>query len=212
MKNLEFLKKRHNSPSVIIYLSFLITVAAIALIILLHTWKNIPYGTLTRDPVQVLNVLPFYGFLSNIGIIFWSATVGVCIFSLLINSNKKEFTFYILALVFTTLLLVDDCFMLHDVILPIFGINEIFLYVAYAFLAILFIIYFRSIVFHTPFYFLFISVIFLGLSVTIDVVVHYIEITNHYFYEDTAKFIGIVNWWIYFSSVSYLTAKGKLKF
>lgn len=132
------------------------------------------------------------------GIIFWSATAGICFFSFLISKNRKEVLFYLIALIFTTLLLIDDFFMFHDVIFPIFGINEFLIYIIYAILAVLFVVFLRSTIFLTPFYFLFIALFFLGLSVSFDVVLHYIELANDYFYEDTAKFIGIANWWIYF--------------
>lgn len=215
MKNLEFLKKSQNGPLVVIYLSLLIAIISIAVVLYLHIAKGLSYSILTRDPIQIFNGYAFEGFLSSVGIIFWSATAGICFLSVLLThgEKEKEFKFYLLALVFSALLLIDDCFMFHDMILPDYlHISEFFLYAIYAILAILFIIYYRTIVFLTPYYFLFIAVIFLGLSIAIDVVVNFVEITNHYFYEDTAKFIGIVNWWIYFSSVSYLTAKGKLKF
>lgn len=215
MKNLDFLKNGHKGPSSIIYLSLLVATISLAIVLFLHIGKGLSYSILTRDPIQIFNGYAFEGFLSSIGIIFWSATVGVCFISALLThgEKEKEFKFYILGLAFSSLLLLDDCFMFHDIILPdYFHISEFLIYALYAVLAVLFIIYFKNIVFLTPYYFLFLAVTFLGLSIAIDVVVNYVDLTNHYFYEDAAKFIGIVNWWIYFSSVSYLTAKGKLKF
>lgn len=215
MKNLDFLKKSHKGPSSIIYLSLFIATISLAVVLFLHIGKGLSYSILTRDPIQIFNGYAFEGFLSSVGIIFWSATVGVCFISALLTygEKEKEFKFFLLGLAFSSLLLIDDCFMFHDIILPdYFHISEYFVYALYAVLAILFIIYFRSIVFLTPYYFLFVAVLFLGLSISIDVIVNYIDLTNHYFYEDAAKFIGIIFWWIYFSSVSYLTLKEKLLF
>ena len=93
---------------------------------------DIPVGNFTRDPIAILGGHPFIGVMSNIGILFWSATAAICIFASKIYLDKTEFsTFLFFSGLLTLLLLFDDLFQLHERIDNYLYVHEYTAYVIY---------------------------------------------------------------------------------
>lgn len=156
---------------------------------------------MTRDPVQIMHGNPFYGFLSNMGIILWCATGSICLFSavLLRQSEKKSRTasFLFYSGLITFLLMMDDFFMLHEIIFPEFlGIPENLIYIVYIFLIGFYLFRFRSHILETDYTILILSFLFLGFSLVIDRLPFYMP--GHFIFEDGLKFFAIVTWIGYF--------------
>ncbi len=161
----------------------------------------------TSDPVQVLGGQPFTGFLSNLGILFWTATISITGFTsyfvrtLSSDKSKTEFLFY--SSLFTTFLMLDDLFLLHEWILPDWlNIPETLTYLAYG---LILVVYFRAFykVFVNGEYVLFLLAIFLfGSSITFDLLSGFFKIPFQYLIEDGLKFVGIITWFLYFARIS----------
>jgi hypothetical protein len=171
----------------------------------LHWWKGIPVGDLTRDPAAITSY-PFYtGFLSNIGILLWSATAALCLFSARLVTTRRTTSrwgwFLYVSGLLTLLVTWDDLFMLHEEVLPNYlGLPEHLVYGTYISLGLIYLISFRRVILETEYPLLGVALIFLGLSVTLDV--YPLPGLDPVLFEDGAKFIGIVSWLIYFTRVS----------
>ena len=64
-----------------ILLVLAVSAALLGGVLLWASWWEIPVGDLTRDPANILGCSPHIGFLSQLGIFFWSASATICLFS-----------------------------------------------------------------------------------------------------------------------------------
>lgn len=102
--------------------------------------------------------------------------------------------------------------MFHDYIFysfESFKIVQPITFAIYAILLLWYIIKFYKIILDSVYVFLFLAVGFLGLSVLIDLIFESSGL--EYFIEDGFKFIGIINWMLFFSITAYQTILTKLK-
>lgn len=159
------------------------------------------------DPVGLLNGEVWSGAGSNLGVFIWSSSASVAIFSgyILKNDDKGAFLFMLGSL--SLFLSLDDLFMFHDIILPHFGIHELFVYILYAFIGCFILIRYLSIISHSNnFFFIFGGTLFC-LSIVMDLLPP-TPILG--FAEDAAKFIGICSWSFYLMITSYLFVKNSM--
>ncbi len=183
---------------ILIISAFLLSTA-----LLLHLWKGIPVGNLTRDPNAIVGA-PFYnGFISQIGIFFWSASAAICIFSAKIitkghdSLNIKSFLFF--SGLLTLALSLDDAFQLHEGVLPYLGVPEEVVIAVYAGFLIFYLIRFYSVILNTQYILLVIALVFFGVSIILDL--FNIPFLSSNLFEDGAKMAGIVSWFFYFFRV-----------
>lgn len=162
----------------------------------------------TRDPSAVAEMHPFVGLVSNLGIIFWTSSTVICLFCGLIircfSDQKKLSSFLIFSGFITLLLMLDDFFQLHEVIYKCyFGIDEIFVFIAYIVLMLSDLLIFKRIILKTDYLILFSSVFFFGSSLIIDHFQHQINSLLgseiRILLEDGSKLFGIVGWFGYFA-------------
>jgi hypothetical protein len=177
----------------------------LGVVLLLHWWKRIPLGVLTSDPTTLMGY-PFYmGFLSNLGILFWSATTAICLFSARLLSRRgtvSPWAPYLYMSGFLTLLLTcDDLFILHEEVLPNYlGLPEHLVYGVYLGLVLIYLIRFRHVILETEYPLFGLALIALSLSVTMDFCP--LPGDSPYLVHEGMKFIGIVSWLIYFTRLS----------
>ena len=84
--------------------------------------NKVPTAVLTRDSNAVAE-LPFYvGAVSNIGVIFWSATASICLFVFFSTDNsvvyKRLRSYVLFSGLLTLMFLLDDLFQLHEEFFP----------------------------------------------------------------------------------------------
>ena len=126
----------------------------------------------------------YYGFISNLGVMLWTAAAAVCLFAsfaslLLFRTNRRseDAEFLAAAGVFTGWLALDDLFMIHEDVLPWFGVPQIVTYGAYAAITALYFLYaWRQILAFRP------------------VLMAHSERAVRVFLEDGTKFLGILAW------------------
>ena len=188
----------------------------ILLVIFLNFVTGIPISQFTRDPAAIANINPFFGFVSNIGILLWCATASICFFSSTIirKYNQqidvykgREFSnFLMIAGFFTLLILLDDLFLFHELVFPIFlNIPGKFLFASYAIILLWYFFRFKNIIIKTKLTFLFLSLLCFGISIIIDVLRDRLDISIYqaHLFEDGFKLLGIFSWLSYFVTVSF---------
>ncbi|MCF6271547.1 MAG: hypothetical protein L3J41_17700 [Melioribacteraceae bacterium] len=185
--------------------AILFSVLAVMFILYVSNISGTNLAKLTRDPAATKNFPFYYGMLSYLGVLLWSAATTICFFTAyLIKQNllfNKEFRFFIVSGFVTLLLTLDDLFMFHEEFFPDYvGIPQTVVYIIYLFIFALYLmINFKQII-STNYIILLFAFLFLGLSAGADQFLKYS--TMETFYEDSLKFAGIVFWLAYFSNLS----------
>jgi hypothetical protein len=181
---------------VITFIPGLLLLAGVAL----QTRAPIIY--LMKDPFTAVQLSKecchvYYGLVSNLGVMVWTTAAAVCLFTALLlihlGRHGAEPIFLAAAGLFTGWLALDDFFMIHEDVLPLFGVPQPLTYAGYASAAGLYLLLsWRQILRSRP-VLMALAMALLGTSVVIDVLVHS-ESTLHVFMEDGAKFLGILAW------------------
>lgn len=205
------LQLRSNLPK--IALALIISALFIGLVVLLNVWKDIPVGLLTRDPNAIAHTHFYIGFFSQIGVFLWSATAAICFFSAkVIRRSQESITakrFLFFGGLLTLILGLDDIFQFHENTELYFGIPEKIVFFAYGSYALSFMVYFCKEILKTSYIVFIMALSFFGLSMIIDRYYYRLpDALDLYLFEDGAKMVGIVSWFIYFSH-SAVTAVSK---
>jgi len=185
---------------------YLLPVLFLFVVVIATAQMGVSLAMLTRDPASIAKIHPFIGVVSNLGVLLWTASATICLFSWALfrhRLNEMRFaTFLLCSGLLTTLLLLDDFFLLHDAIFPhYFGVNEKVAFLGYGGLIIGWMVIFRKCIRRTEYLILLTALVFFGLSLFIDVFQHPIQsvIGNaRIFFEDGFKLLGIVGWFGYF--------------
>lgn len=204
MTSLHYLLVQFRSNYLLISLILAVSAILVGAMLFLHFWKGIPIAKLTRDPIAIGGLPVYTGFLSQIGIFFWSASATVCFFSakvLLRHADLHKLKRFLLISALLSLFLgFDDVFLLHEAVFPYhFGIPEKFVYGSYAGFVIFYLFRFYPLILETEFVLLAIALFFFGISVTLDLLP--LPFIDPFLLEDGAKLIGIVSWLAYFFQV-----------
>lgn len=138
-----------------------------------------------------------FGFVSTAGIILWSATAAIGLFSALVlllqGFARRIILFPLLSGILTGWIALDDAFLLHETVFPSFGIPQNLTIASYIILAgVYFLVNWRFILKY-DFWILALGAGTLALSIVVDVIFHSL---NPYLIllEDSAKFFGIFCW------------------
>ena len=157
-----------------------------------------------RDPAATFGFSPFAGLISNVGIFALFAAGAISIFSSFHTENDK--VLLSCSGVFTTLIAIDDFFMLHEDIIPRkLGVSESYVYIFYGILAVTILIYCRRAILGKEHIGLYVSASFLAFSGIVDVIIDHVEI------EDTFKFLGITVWAAYWIRRSHCSIAEQLR-
>ncbi len=161
-----------------------------------------------RDPLATLKA-PFYtGFLSNIGIILWALTVGVCFFTCFVVESVKELKglkFIFFSGIFSSILLADDLFLLHEVVLPRhFHISQEFLFTGYLLYLILLIAKFNKFIMKTEYIYFVLALFLFFNSLVVDFLRESVRLKGSLeslgmLVEDGSKIFGVLSWLIFYA-------------
>ncbi|ABW30623.1 hypothetical protein [Acaryochloris marina] len=223
-------------PSTLKKLKIYIPALILLLLIVIARLKtNIPINVFLSDPAVIagsngLSSLiqattnPFVGVASNIGILCWCISASVCFFSCFLirkklmpysNGYKELFNFLLLSGLITSVLLIDDLFLLHEAIIPkLLKIPQYLTYSLYMVTVFYWINRFRKIIIKTEWDLLALAFIFFTFSIFTDTAMDYFELSNHMnilsnnellvLLEDGFKLFGIISWLTYLSKTSLL--------
>ncbi|NJN00110.1 MAG: hypothetical protein HC800_25870 [Phormidesmis sp. RL_2_1] len=168
-----------------------------------------------RDPASISQIHPLAGFSSNLGALLWTACAATCLFSHMVlrdSLNKGEIARFLLCSgLLTTMLLLDDFFLLHDFIYPQYlGINEKAVLLGYGGILLVWLLAFRRIILRTDYWLLLISLGFFTLSIGVDGLQSLIDALIgdlRILLEDGFKLFGIVGWLGYFMKCSLIAIR-----
>lgn len=177
-----------------------ISTALMSGVLLIHLFKGVSIGELTRDPVVVLGGSFYIGFLSQVGIFFWAASAAVCMFSAYVIPRRSDTTqlksFLFVSGLLTLALAFDDVFLFHEVVFPHFGVPQNLVFAIYVGLTLFYLVSFRSIILKSEYVLLGMALSFFGVSMALDVIGP--NGIYPYLLEDGAKLVGLVGWSAYF--------------
>lgn len=180
----------------------------LAVLVVVHHYTKIPFRMFTADPAASMSYHSFYGYISNIGILFWCSAATICILSAAILNLRKDqletvrFLGWFGAL--TTLLMFDDLFMFHESIGPWYlNLPEKAMLVIYGMFATYCVVRFRHVILSNDIRYLILAFVGFGASVFMDQISERIYFPGEYLFEDGAKFIGIASWLVYFLNFSF---------
>lgn len=188
-----------------LYIPMLIVVA---MIVLVGLQLSIPMADLTRDPSATTGDSPFIGVLSNLGVLFWCASVAICLFSFALlqkTGNIGKFSsFFLFGGLISLILLLDDLFLFHETVFPLYlRIPEKLVFLSYGLMILGYITRFRKLIMKTNVIFLIFAFGLFGLSIGIDL----LELKISILFEDGSKLFGIVSWFGYFAITGFQVVK-----
>lgn len=173
---------------------------------------DIPVGEFTRDPAATFQTYPLIGVISNLGILLWCTTASVCLFTYMVHFSSSNIVvrqFLLTSGLFTTVLLFDDLFMLHEFVMPdVLGIPEAVIYSSYLVFILIYLIKYRAYLLKTEYMVLIIACGFFSLSILSDVYLPQTGIV--YLVEDGFKLFGIATWTLYFISTCFVQMRKNL--
>ena len=181
----------------LVALTTIIPLSSVLIVVYLTTNLNLAH--LTMDQSAVANIPPYIGVFSSIGILLWCVCAAICLFTYGVlkkaNQAQEYANFLLFSGLITTLLLIDDLFLLHEFVFPKYlYISERIVYAAYMIVFSSFFIRFRKIFQKTEFVILLAAILSLGLSMIADMIWEGLPT----FVEDTFKLVGITTWVTYF--------------
>ena len=159
---------------------------------------------LTRDPAAQANIHPLSGLLSSLGVLLWFATASICLFGswLLRRQHAENFEFLLGGGLISLYLSLDDFFMIHESLAPIYiGAGDTTMYAAIGISVVYFLFHFRKTVLHSNYFRLLLALGFLFASILFDEAFDRLGVIPEdwgYYFEDGFKWLGIVMWAGYF--------------
>ena len=197
---------KYITPKAIIGWIYALAVLLLIMLAAASHGMDIPISRFVRDPMAIKTGHPLIGVLSNIGAILWSFAAAICWFTYLLlkkNHQPRSFTGFIFGGgVISSVLLVDDFFMLHEMLEKYLKINEIIPLLSYGFLLVFYLIKYWRIILTTDYIYLALTFFFLAITFLTDRL-PYDLFSWLYMLEDGAKFLGIISWLGYQFSVCY---------
>lgn len=191
-------------------ITIFITTVCLLLLIIISNQSQISFDKFSANPNSATGE-PFYtGIIYKLGIVFWSATVIVSLFGFILfkklSPNEQNPIKYLgYSSLFFGYFLCDELFQLHGTIFPKYiGIKQLLLLIVYSIIAIIYLVKFRMEILKSSYGFLIAAFCLLALSMITDIL-SYLKIINlsfRYILDDGAKFLGIVNLFLYFINYS----------
>ncbi len=169
---------------------------------------------LVADPNGFAQQAPYTGVLSQIGNLFWCATVTICLFSSFLISRygeargKRRVVLFLISSGFLSMLLLfDDLFLLHEnFYLILYGsgdiprkmknLSELLVFIFYGILISGFIYKFWKTIFYSDFLFILLAIACFLLSTIVDMGPS--NLPGHHIVEEGFKILGIVSWLSYY--------------
>jgi hypothetical protein len=189
-------------PTIIKLYLLIIILFLIALLII--SQSHLDMEILTRDPAAVAATHPLTGMISNLGILLWCSCAAICLFCFKLLKTKplnREFSlFFLFSGYLTTILVLDDLFLLHEDIFPKYlNISEKLVLCTYAIVFSLYLFRFKKLILKTDFLLLLLAFGFFSASIISEILIK----NDVIMVEDWLKLFGIVNWLAYFTRLCF---------
>jgi len=179
--------------------------------VLSRVTANVSLAFLLRD-ITATAKLPFFaGFVSQLGLILWSASLTICLFALVVLQRRKaDFSaskrFLVHSTILTAILMLDDSFLFHEEIVPLYlHLDELVVFVVYALVGIGFVILNWREILSSEYALLLLALALFAASIALDAVPKEVLSARYFweqlelFLEDGSKFAGMATWLLYFA-------------
>lgn len=183
-------------------------VMILLMVLLLSILTDTPVSLYTRDPADITNSSPLLGVLSNLSVLLWCATAAICFFAFCVLKHEKDrrvAVFFLISGLITSMLLLDDLFLLHERIFPhYFHWRQRYIYLTYVSIMFAHVLIFRKIIFRKSSILLILAVSFFFLSIVVDGIAAKTGdfIPFQHLYEDGFKLLGLAGWLGYFGKMA----------
>ncbi len=207
-KLLRSLARQSKSLKLVLIGAYIPAFSILGLIVLARLIAHASIFMLTVDPAAAAGApthVPIYmGYLSNLGAMLWCAMSTICFFSYLLVVKERGpgelASFLLYSSILTFMLLLDDLFLVHEILIIYVHIPEPFIFAAYALAVTLYVRRFYNIISKTEFLFLLLAFSFFAISIIADSLP--INLPGSTLIEDGSKFLGIVSFLTYYSRTS----------
>lgn len=195
-------------------------VMSIGLVAMIALQTHVPAGRLTRDPAVIANHPIYYGILSNLGILLWSASATACLLGgtvVNILKERAEAANFLLAFGgLSFILCLDDLFLLHEDVLPkMLNFPESATFLAYAVAVSVILLRFRKLLLKTQPALFGLALLLFALSIFSDLMFSFVGFEGGIAYaiEDGFKFIAIFAWCTYlcWTAIDQITTASIIK-
>jgi len=184
-----------------IAVGILISLGGAGFTVLIAKLTGYPIWMLAKDPAETERFPPYIGMLSNWGVILWTATAVICLFSAVLLKQQKAphatRRFLVASGIFSLLLGIDDLYMLHDRLLPrMFHVPELLFYLLYFLAFAAYLAYFIPQILKYDYLLFLAAFLFFVFSRQIFIRIPYFSQFNTT--GDMLKYFGIVFWLTFF--------------
>lgn len=188
--------------------------------ILSRVTTNVSLAFLLRD-ITATAKLPFFaGFVSQLGLILWSAALGICLFALVLMHRRQgdlsaSKRFLVHGTLLTAILALDDIFLFHEEIAPNYlHLDELVVFAVYGIIGIGFVLLNWREILSSEYALLLLAFALFATSVALDAVPKEVLPARYFweqlelFLEDGFKFAGIATWLMYFARYAIQRIEG----
>jgi hypothetical protein len=178
---------------------------------------GVPMHYLTRDIASLAGVHPFFGVMSNLGLMLWAAAAAVSLLTVLIRmkSGEGNTKFFLASGALSLWLLFDDAFLFHEELAPThLGLMTEIVLAGLGVAVITWLGVFRREILAAGPFFLVLALGMFALSLGVDFAADIFpaaetETSWRIFYEDAPKWLGIVFWLAFHVTASVNTLTGR---
>jgi hypothetical protein len=188
--------------------------------VLSRVTTNVSLAFLLRD-VTATAKLPFFtGFVSQFGLMLWSASLTICLFALvMLHRQQGDFSaskhFLVYGTVLTTVLALDDIFLFHEEVAPIYlHLDELIIFGVYIIVGVGFVLFNWREILSSEYALLILALALFATSIALDAIPkealppRYFWEQLELFLEDALKFAGIATWLLYFARYAIQRIEG----
>jgi len=183
-------------PALIVYVGVLV----------ISAFAGIKPILVLRDLMQTCEQPMAVGMISNFGYLLWTSAAAICFFVSFSGFVTKRVWRQMLILggAFSSVLCIDDLFLLHDR-----HVGQEFIYITYAVMALIILVRFRHLIAEVNVVSFLAAVVLLGLSVFTDKFQRSIpfDYSTVQLFEEGFKFIGVACWLTFWAQASRYAAK-----
>ncbi len=180
------------APSLVAYIVILIVASA----------AGISPSLVLRDLLQTCEFPAGVGMISNLGILLWASSSAITYFTINSKLIKNQYytRFLCLGCLFSSLLCLDDLFLLRDM----HQLSQDILYTLYVLFSLNLLISFRQLIVKIDPILFMTTIILLGMSIISDIFQDFLPINYQtvQLFEEGFKFTGISCWLYFWSKVS----------
>lgn len=167
---------------------------------------DVPPEYMLRDAAAVTDTPAYIGIVSNLGLLLWAATAGICLFAAASQPHVRRFWLY--AGLLTMALLADDWLLLHENGFPVYlGIPEKLVYALYGLATLGYVVRFRRLLLRAEYLVLLVAFGWFAASVGADAFLDgVVWVPGFFLWEDGAKLFGIVTWLVFHGRFAHALA------